>query len=207
MLHRIVSSAFIVLIFFISAASAQGADPMQALQGPIEQIIAILKDPQYSSPEQKKLQHDLIWEHVRVVFDFKVMSRLTLGREWKNFTTAEQTEFSEVFSEFLGNTYIKKMQGEFTNEKVVFLSQVMLTEKKAEVKSKIIRPTVEVPADYRMRRFKDTWRVYDVIIEGISLIKNYRSQFSKILLKNSPAQLIEQLKDKLAQQKKDREGA
>ena len=103
-----------------------------------------------------------------------------------------------MFSTFLGNTYIDKIQGEYHNEKIVYQDQEIREEKYAEVKTQLIRETVETPVNYRMIKGKDgSWKVYDIIVEGVSLVKNYRTQFANILQKETPAQLIQRLKDKL----------
>ena len=196
----------VFLVFWLSVVGifpAYGAQPLDTLKGPIDKVVAILNDPQYKDSAQRHRQHEHLWQVIREVFDFNMISRLSLARNWKELPPAEQKEFSAVFSEFLGNTYIGKIQGEYRDEKVVFLEQETLTASKAAVKTKIIRKDVEVPIEYRMYKPQDTWKIYDVNIEGVSLVKNYRDQFRKILLKESPRQLIERLKKKLdAQQKK-----
>ena len=106
-----------------------------------------------------------------------------------------------MFAQFLGNTYIDKIQGEYHNERIVYLGQDFYSDVYAEVKTHIVRETLEIPVDYRMFKNKDgIWKVYDIIVEGVSLVKNYRTQFASILRTKKPAQLIEQLNEKLAEQ-------
>jgi len=194
----------LLLLLFLSASPAFGAQPIDILKKPVDHIIQILTDPQYEDLSQKQLQHDKIWDIVRTIFDFKAISRLTVGRQWKKFVPAEKEAFTDVFARFLGNTYIGKIQGHYQNEKVIFLSQKMISASKAVVKSKLLREGIETPVDYRMYNRKGMWKVYDVRIEGVSLVKNYRDQFRKFLLKESPKQLIERVRQKVENQKKKR---
>ena len=141
----------VFLVFWLSVVGifpAYGAQPLDTLKGPIDKVVAILNDPQYKDSAQRHRQHEHLWQVIREVFDFNMISRLSLARNWKELPPAEQKEFSAVFSEFLGNTYINKIQGEYQDEKVVFMEQEMLTASKAAVKTKIIRKNVEVPIEY-----------------------------------------------------------
>lgn len=190
----------LVCLLFASTASAIMAEPMEAIKGPINDVITILNDPVYKEPDLVEAQRDKIWETVRTIFDFEEMSKRTLARNWRSFSPAEKTEFTRVFSRFLGNTYMDKIQGEFHNEKIVFVSQEIAKEKYALVKTQIVRETLEIPVDYKLIKSNDQWKVYDVSVEGVSLVKNYRSQFEKILQKEKPAQLIEKLSEKLKNQ-------
>ena len=194
----------VLLLLTVFAPSAFGTQPLDTLKVPVDQIIQILNDPQYKDPSKRDFQHDKIWEIVRTIFDFKAISRLTVGRYWKKFAPSQKEAFTDVFSQFLGNTYIGKIQGEYQNEKIVFLGQKMISKSKALVKTNLIRAGVEIPINYRMFSRKDNWKIYDVKIEGVSLVKNYRDQFRKILLKESPDQLIEKVQEKLEKQEKKR---
>jgi phospholipid transport system substrate-binding protein len=128
-----------------------------------------------------------------------------LAQDWKNFTPEQRKEFTEVFTDLLKNTYIDKIQSEFQNETIQFLTEEKVSDDKALVKTKVIRNgKIEIPMDYSMRHRDGAWKVYDVAIEGVSMVKNYRTQFKDILAKESPAQLITRLKDKVVQQEKDR---
>ena len=191
----------VVLLFSIPYI-AHSTQPMDALREPIDEVIRTLKDPQYKDTAKKSTQREKIWQITQNVFDFREISIRALARSWKKLTPEQQNEFTDVFSRFLSNTYIDRIQGEFRNEKIVYQAQKMISENKAIVKTKIIREnSIEVPVEYRMWMRKNTWRIYDVRIEGVSLVKNYRTQFKQILMKETPDQLIERLKTKLEKQK------
>ncbi len=187
-------------IFGITPLSL-AADPLETLRGPIEEVIRLLNEPLYHDAALKQEQRDKIWKTIQTVFNFKEVSKRTLARNWKKFSPKEQNEFVDVFSEFLGNIYVDKIQGEYHNEKIAYLNQKIVKKTRAMVRTNILRASVEIPVDYKMKLFDGEWKIYDVNIEGVSLVKNYRVQFKKILLKNSNQHLIEQIQKKLEKQK------
>ena len=125
------------------------------------------------------------------------MSRRATAQYWKSFDPEQQKRFSELFSRLLGNAYIDKILNEYKGEDVAYLSEEMSTEAKAVIHTKVSRGGIETKILYSMYRVGGTWKVYDVTIEGVSLVQNYRSQFSRILLNKTPAELIENLQKKL----------
>jgi phospholipid transport system substrate-binding protein len=190
----------IVLLIVVSIAmpfTASGTEPMDVLKEPIDKVIDILRDPRYQGSGKRELQREKIWEIVRSFFDFLEISKRSLARNWLIFTPKERKEFTEVFGEFLGGIYIDKLQGEYHDEKVIYVGQEMVSDSKALVKTMVVRKTGEIPINYSMFRKNDTWRIYDVNVEGVSLVQNYRTQFKKSLSKESPAQLIERLRNKV----------
>lgn len=173
-------------------------NPLEVLKPPVDDVITILNDPKYKAEDDalKAEQRDKIWLSINKIFDFEEVSKRALARNWKKFSTTEKKEFIDVFGGFLGNTYVDKIQGEYHNEKIVYGEQKIIDEKWALVRTTIKRETLEIPVDYKMKLIDGQWRIYDVVVEGISLIKNYRVQFNSILRKEKPAELIERLKKK-----------
>jgi len=197
----------LVFLFMAVPSLALGIQPMDVVKGPMNEVLELLKSPEYKEVSKRDFQREKIWEIIRRVFDFNEMAKRALARNWKSFSPEQQKEFSELFAEFLGNTYIDKIQGGFQDEKVVYLKQEMKSRNKAFVKTKIVRESMEIPVGYNLKILNGTWKVYDVNIEGVSLVKNYRSQFRKILMRKSPAHLINRLKKKIEKQKNAREEA
>lgn len=191
-----------LLVFFIYVSPLWAAEPMEDLKGPVEQVIQILQDPKYKDKAQSDVQRIEIMAVIREIFDFQEISKRTISRQWKKFTKEQQQEFQDTFADFLGHTYYQKVRDAYQGEKVVFLSQEHLENGKAVVKTNIPRQNGAIPLDYKMVNGKSGWRIYDVIIEGVSLVNNYRTQFSKILNKETPDQLIARLKKKISEQKK-----
>jgi len=183
--------------------TATAADPTEVLKAPMDDALALLRDPQYKTddPAKKAEQRAKFWALIEPVFDFKELSKRTLARNWKKFNDAQQTEFAQVFSELMGNIYVDRIQGGYSDETIEFGDQIIHESRPlAVVKTTIVSSRNRIPVDYSLIQQGETWRVYDVKVEGVSLVKNYRSQFKEILSKDSPDQLIEQLKQKVAEQ-------
>lgn len=197
-------AVIILAILLLTAqvwASTKEMRPMETLKVPFNQIIDILNDPSYKSADARTVQRDKIWEIARPVFNFNVISRRAVGKPWSTFTSEEKNRFINVFSEFLGSTYIDKLQGEYSNEQIDFDKEVVKGSK-ALVRTRLRRKTLEIPIDYLMHHVNGSWKIYDILVEnGVSLVKNYRVQFTSILKDKTPAQLIERLEKKLAEQK------
>lgn len=195
-------ATFVLLLSGHGTASTQEIRPMETLQGPINEIIRILNDPAYNTSEKKAAQKVEIWKVASPIFNFSEISRRAVGKKrWARFTNDEKSRFSAVFSEFLGATYIDKLQGEFSNERIDFEKE-LVKGSKALVRTRLRRESLEIPIDYRMHQVDGKWMVYDIVLEeGVSLVKNYRVQFTSKLNKITPGQLIEQLEKKLAKQK------
>ncbi|MBU1713612.1 MAG: ABC transporter substrate-binding protein [Proteobacteria bacterium] len=191
-----------ILIAFVPAFLYADMRPMETIKIPIDEGMKILTDPKYKDPSLKKVQREKIWDVVRKVFDFTELGGRTLATNWKNFSPDQRKEFTEVFSEILGNAYLDKIQGAYKDEKVEYVGKEMITDSKAIVKTKIVRKKGEILVDYSMKLKDNSWKVYDVQAEGISLVQNYRSQFNEILVKESPDDLIKRLHKKLEEQQK-----
>jgi phospholipid transport system substrate-binding protein len=197
----VVLAALVLSVLTAAAVMADSNDPVEAVRGPVDRGLAVLKDPALQGKEHKQAQREKIWELVRDAFDFTEVAKRTLARNWLDFTPAERKAFTELFSELLGNTYLDKIQVEFSDETVEYSGMEAIDDTKVAVKTKIIRKAVQIPVDYSMMLKDGRWKAYDVYVEGISLVKNYRTQFAQILEKQKPAQLIERLRKKVADQK------
>jgi phospholipid transport system substrate-binding protein len=188
-----------VIWALISPAIVLGAQPMDTLRVPVDSVIEILKQSHPDTPEQKKIQQQKMWDVISPFFDYSFIAKSVLGRfHWeKTFTPSQRDEFTDVFSRFLGNNYIRKIQEGYENEKVVFLKEEILNPTKAVVKTAIPRKSDQIPVDYQMRLHNGQWKIYDVQVEGVSLLENYRSQVRSTLLNETAAQLIADLKSKI----------
>ena len=203
MIPKSIAAVMAVFLVMVFPAAAVSMEPMAVIKVPVDTVIAILNDPQYKVAGTKSAQRDEIWKIVKPMFDFVEIAKRAVARNWSDFNEAEKAAFTDVFAQFLGNTYIDKIQGEYHNEQIVYLGQDFYSDTYVEVKTQIVRETLTIPVNYRMLKDRDgQWKVYDIIVEGVSLVKNYRTQFASILSKDKPAQLIQQLNDKLAEQNK-----
>ncbi len=186
----------IIILTFSSVGAAAISTAQDQLKQTIDSILAVLRNPELKSESQREKRRKTLERIVGERFDFKKMSQLSLARHWKERTASEKEEFVDLFGRLLKNTYISKIEA-YTDEKIIFLRE-RIKKKKAQIDTKIITRTNEIPINYRMfTRKNDQWMVYDLIIEGVSLIANYRSQFAQMLEKNSFEDLLEKLKKKL----------
>ena len=194
----------LMTVIFAAPMEAYASEPKEVLKAQIDSFIDILKDSQYKKPSMKDAQKDKIWKIIHQIFDFEGVSIMAVGKNWKTFSQPEQKEFQKQFADLLGTNYLNKIQQDYTDEKVQFLEQDMVTKTKAVVKTMIIRTSAaNIPVDYSMWLRNNKWQVYDVKVEGVSLVTNYRSQFNKILQNNPPSYLIERVKERVAEAKNE----
>ncbi|MDM8542170.1 ABC transporter substrate-binding protein [Desulfococcaceae bacterium HSG9] len=187
-----------------TAIGVYAATALETIKAPIDEIVTILKDPQYQDGARKDQQQAQLWPIIHQIFDFNLISRIALTRNnWKKFTPEQRKAFTNAFTGLLKNTYVDKMQGgDFKDVSVVFIEENKLSEKKSQVSSKIISREKELSVSYSLRLKKNRWRIYEVEVEDVRLIKNYREQFNRTLKTSSPAELIQQIEKKVAQRDK-----
>ena len=189
------------LLLGYGPAYAQAPSPMNTIKERIDRVIELLNDPQYKDPAKRGDQREKIWETASPMFDFSEISRRTIGPAWDKFSEDQKNHFTKVFSEFLGNTYLDRVQGEYQNEQIVYVSEAV-REPQALVRTQLVRDKMVMPIDYRMRLDAGQWKIYDVLVEnGVSIVQNYRVQFQSILQKESPDQLIARLEQRLTERK------
>lgn len=191
---------FVFLVFFIGLLFLPNyhayASPVQdQLKITIDKILGILRDPSLKGEEQAEKRRESLSKVIHERFSFAKMSQLSLGRHWKKRSDEEKKVFIELFGQLLEEIYISKIEA-YTDEKIVYVKEYV-KKKKAQVNTKIITQTIEIPIDYRMYNTKGSWLVYDLVIEGVSLVGNYRSQFDQILKKDTYEKLVEELRKKV----------
>ena len=132
---------------------------------------------------------------IRARFDFAEMGKRSLARQWRKRSPEERKEFVDVFTVLLEDSYVSKIEA-YTDEKIIYPVE-RKDDNYAEVKSKIVQASGrDIGIDYRLHKTPEGWRVYDVIIEGVSLVANYRSQFKRLIRKSSYEDLIARMKTK-----------
>lgn len=190
------------LAFFLGLAALPvlAADPSaarQALETATHRILACIKNPDYVNPATRGPLRQQIEDEVLHIFDFKEFSSRTVGARWRSFNADQQKRFSDAFADLLISTYVNKIDG-YNGEQVAYTGEVSSPAgDRTEVRSVItMKDGKKVPVAYRMLPKEGGWRVYDVLIENISLVKNYRTQFQDILNSGSPDQLIARVRAK-----------
>ncbi|MFC1495370.1 phospholipid-binding protein MlaC [Thermodesulfobacteriota bacterium] len=189
---------FLILTIMISGfCNAYASEPLTILKEEIDKVFSILNDPKYNDSSKKEQQHSDLWEVIDGIFDFNAISKLALANNWRDFSPEQQKDFAQVFGNFLGNNYLNKIQSGFSDQQVEFTGEEMIRKNRAVVMTNIIKNNIKTPVNYSMINQGNSWKIYDVKIEGVSLLKNYRTQFSSILLKDKPDKLINDLRNKL----------
>ncbi len=193
---RIIILALLVLWLFIPVKNTLASPVQDQLKVTIDNVLEILRDQSLKGDEKREEKKESLRRVIHEKFSFAKMSQLSLARHWKKRSDEEKKAFIEMFGQLLEEIYISKID-DYTDEEVVYVKE-FVRGKKAQVYTKIITDTVEIPIDYRMYQTEDgKWMVYDLVIEGVSLVGNYRSQFDQILRKESYEKLVEDLKKKL----------
>jgi len=190
---------FSLLIIFILSVPAFAGAPTVAVDKTVKRVLDVLRDPKLKSPAAKEIKKEKLRVIYKDMFDEMEFSRRTLTRNWKKFSPKQQEEFVNLFEQVLEKSYIDKIL-DYSNEKIVFYKETMIQEDKAEVQSKIVTSSKEIPIDYRMILKDGKWKVYDVVVENVSLVQNYRTQFNEILADGTPEQLLQTLRKKVKAQ-------
>ncbi|MCD4720439.1 MAG: ABC transporter substrate-binding protein [Desulfobacula sp.] len=195
-LFKFIFPVFFMVFLFLSNHHAHASPVQDQLKTSIDKMLEILRDPSLKGEEQVEKRRASLRKVIDERFSFAKMSQLSLGRHWKKRSDEEKKIFIDLFGQLLEETYISKLEA-YTDEKVVYVKEY-IKKKKAQINTKIITETIEIPIDYRMYNTKDgAWLVYDLVIEGVSLVGNYRSQFDQMLQKDSYEKLVEDLKKKV----------
>jgi len=175
-------------------------EPTVQTRATTDKILALLADPALKTEARNSEQRQLIRQELDRRIDWATVARSSLGRHWAKRTRAEQTEFVSLFSRFLEENFIDKFEthhGEL--DKVEYLGEKIIDEY-ASVKARIsTKDQIVHPVEYRLQKAGKDWRIYDVLLEGVSLVKNYRDQFDEILGKSSYEKLVADLRAKIPQ--------
>jgi phospholipid transport system substrate-binding protein len=174
-------------------ASADAGAPTDQLKSSVEQIIKVLEDPALKAESRAADRRAAIRKEAEGVFDFGETAKRALGRHWQNLSEKDRQEFTGLFADLIERAYISKIE-RYSGEKIAYTGEAV-DSGLATVRTRFVtKQGTEVPIDYRMQQKGDRWLGYDVSIEGVSLINNYRTQFDKIIQTSSYAELVRKLK-------------
>jgi len=181
------------LVLLLAAPPARAGAPTDQLRLQVDRVLKLLDDPTLKDkPKDKRVAARKIADDI---FDFGETAKRSLGRHWLARTAAEREEFVGLFADLLERSYISKIEL-FNGERIQFVGDTPDGDQTI-VRTKVItKQGTEVPVDYRMLKKGDRWLVYDVIIEGVSLVANYRTQFNKIIQTSSFQELVKKMKTK-----------
>ena len=198
MRHIVSGFLFVLLAVAAQPSEVRASSPAQlALETSINRILSSIKNPDYVNPATRRPLRQQIEDEVLHIFDFGEFSSRTVGPRWHTFTPEQKKAFSDAFADLLISTYVNKIDG-YNGEQVLYTGEVASAKgDRVEVRSVItMKDGKKVPVAYRMLPKNGKWMVYDVLIENISLVKNYRTQFQDILNTDSPENLIARIKAK-----------
>ena len=194
MLKRLTGFLFILSLLAAATAHAE-TTPTEDVRGSVEAVIALLRDKEIDRESRRDRMREVIDKR----FDFRAMSQRTLATNWKKASDAEKQKFTELFAELIQNSYVSKIET-YTSETVEYPGEKQKG-RKAVVDTLIVTSSAEIPVNYRVYLKDGSWLVYDVIIEGVSLISNYRSSYQEIVKKDGFDGLLVRMEEKIRELK------
>ena len=205
-MFKLLNKTFALLTIFtlaLAVTGAMAADPTEVAKQVIGKALDILNDPANAGPAKKKYRHQMVKQVVDRHFDYREMAKRSLGATWNKINNGQRDEFVRLFAELLEASYADKIDHYAKRVRIDYTGE-SLDGEYAEVRTVVVRPNDRIPLNYRLLNDSGTWKVYDVTIEGVSLVSNYRSQFSRIISESSYADLVKRLRTKVNE---ERDGA
>ncbi len=201
----------LALFLFLNSTLLAENQPEDLIGLYIDKVINIVNHAQTLKKEEKAnfLKKELR-NLAEDIFLFDVMARMTLGFKWRSFSKEQRKEFKELFIKFIEKNYFSKLMEyldkveKVSRDDIVIKSQKMLSRAKAEVQTIFKYNDKEIPINYRLVNIKGAWKVYDVYVEGVGLVQNYRKQFQVFLRNRTPEQFLEFLKEKIREKPEDK---
>jgi phospholipid transport system substrate-binding protein len=190
---------FLILLFtflcFIASTTAAVPSATDQVQGTVDRVIELLKNKELDPVKRRGMLSSLI----RKRFDFTLMSRQVLATNWNKASPDEKERFVGLFSDLLESTYMERIEA-YTDERVEYVNE-KVRENRSIVDTIIVTKSVDVPISYKMVLRGDEWFVYDVVIEEVSLIRNYRSNYREIVMKDGIGGLLKRMEEKVKELK------
>ena len=192
-----------VVVVGLLAGSASAGEPLDRIRETVSEVLAVLEDETLQSPQNQTLRRERLRQAVYKRFGFEEMARRSLGRHWRDLNAEQRQEFVGLFSDLLERSYVGKIEGSGAGSQVDYPRETIDEEGFASVLSLITnRLGSQIDVEYRLLQDDDgtPWEVYDIVIEGVSLINNYRTQFNNIIHRTSYDGLVKQLRLKQEQE-------
>jgi phospholipid transport system substrate-binding protein len=186
---------FILLTTLTSPLFASPEEPGQIVVDTINKGLTVLNDPELQTEDKMIERRKKLWNAVKEVFCFEETAKRSLGRHWNDRTEEEKKEFTETFKDMLKNIYLEKSDS-YANENIVYKDEIVKGNRGKVHTTFITKENEEVAVDFNMKIIDNEWKIYDVIIEGVSIVGNYRSQFNSVLTNSTFAELMEKLREK-----------
>ena len=185
----------LVITLALGGPAFAQASPTDTVKKTVDEVVRIVADKEMKKPQNEKKRRQELKKAIGAVFDYGEMAQRSMARHWRDRSAAEKKEFVSLFETLLENSYADKIES-YNQEKIVYLNE-RIDGEYAEVKSKVVTAKRdEYSLDYRLMNKGGKWLAYDVVIEGVSLVSNYRGQFNKIITNDGYPALVKKLKAK-----------
>jgi len=193
--HEVLWGALFFLSFYLSIPCLlRAGTSTEQLRSTVDRVLAIVNDPSLKSEARREERRAQLRQVIYPRFDFAEMAKRSLGPHWQRRTPEEQREFVKIFTGLLEQSYVDTIES-YNGEKIVYTNEI-LEKSSAEVATKIVTKKEEFSLNYKLHLVSGEWKVYDVVVENISLVNNYRSQFNRTITTASYADLIRRMKEK-----------
>jgi phospholipid transport system substrate-binding protein len=200
LLRRTGASLGFVLMFAMAPAGAAN-DPTTQVKAAVDRVLQILQDPALKGETKTAQRQAALMKTAEEIYDFSEMARRAMGPHWRSLTEPQRTELAQLFGELVERSYIGKIE-QYKGEPIRYTG-AQVQQDMATVSTRIVTKNgTEVPIDYRMFPRGDRWLIYDVSIEGVSLVNNYRTQFNSIMQTSSYTELVRKINSRLAELRK-----
>lgn len=200
MLVRLIAG---VAALVLLAGPAGAGEPLDKIRETVNDVLAVLADESLQAPEQRTARRARLRQAVYQRFGFEEMARRSLGRHWRDLSGEQRQEFVGLFSDLLERSYVGKIEGAGAGSRIDYTRETIDDEGFASVQTVVTNPLdSQFEVEYRLlqRNGAASWEVYDIVIEGVSLINNYRTQFNNVIHRNSYEGLVKQLRLKQEQE-------
>ncbi len=193
--HRRLLVAAAVLATLLASRGASAGPPTDQLKGEIDRVVKLIEDPALKGDTKALERRQKVRGIANNIFDWAETAKRSLARHWQPLTDPQREEFVKLFGDLLERSYISKIEV-YGGERIVYAGEAVDGDQ-AMVRTKLVtKQGTDVPIEYRMIRRNDRWLVYDVVIEGVSFVSNYRTQFNKIIQTSSYQELVKKMKTK-----------
>jgi phospholipid transport system substrate-binding protein len=189
---------FLLSAVWLSALGlATAGEPTDLVRQITDQVLKILEDPQFQAPNRHAEREERLHKIAEQVFDWQEMARRALAVHWRERTPQEQQEFVRLFRDLVEGTYINRLESSIQEKGEIQYVGEQVDGSRAAVKTNVVtRRNQQVPIEYRLQKADGRWLIYDVLVEGISLVNNYRSQFNRIITSSSYNDLVQKMKNR-----------
>src|SRR5262245_33605483 len=173
--------------------------PLELTRSAISQVTAVLENPTYKGEVHQQMRITQVWKIIEPYFDLDELAKRTLGVHWNERTDEERREFVRLFTALIEKIYSSTLT-RYTSDVQISVDQQRIDGNFAEVDTQLINPALgkTIPIQYRLHQVEGTWRIYDVVIENVSMVQNYRTQFNRIITQSSYADLVRSIKEKIS---------